>query len=183
MAETIHNRGTGDNMTFLQTASETNGRMTEFIITLSPRSSWAKWPKHYHSHQTETFKVLSGELNLCVGKDHFILKSGDEKKVVPPFTYHRFWNDTDAEVELQAEIFPPRNIEKALRMTYKLSEQGKINSKNLPKNPMYTLLLMGYFDSYIPIIPWKIQRFIFKMGSSLARSFGFNDAKVFDYEN
>jgi quercetin dioxygenase-like cupin family protein len=50
-------------------------------MTLAPKSSWAKFPRHFHPFQTEPFKVTSGELNLTVGKDHLILKPDSEKVV------------------------------------------------------------------------------------------------------
>ena len=160
-------------MEFIQTAESTNGRMTEFYLTLAPKSSWAKKPRHFHSHQTETFKVLSGELNLTAGNKHYVLKPGDQKVIVDKFTLHSFWNATDAEVVFHAEIFPPRNIEKGLRAMYALASEGKVGKSNIPHNPFYTLILMSYIDSYFAIIPWKIQKWIFNLGAKFARTVGY----------
>lgn len=173
MNETIKNLATGDSIEFLQTEKETAGSMSKFIMTLAPNSSWAKSPRHFHPYQTETFEVIFGELNLNVGEKHLILKPTSEKVIVEKFMLHSFWNDTNEEVKFIAEIYPPKNIEKGLRLTYKLSEEGKINHKNIPYNPFYTLLLMSYFDSYFRFIPWKIQEFLFIRGANLARLFGY----------
>ena len=94
--------------------------------------------------------------------------------MVQKFELHSFWNATDKEVKFVAEIYPPVNIEKGLRLTYKLSEEGKINKRNIPHNPFYTLILMDYFDSYFQFIPWRLQKFLFRQGANLARIFGYS---------
>ena len=164
---------TGDRIEFLQTDEETNGQMSEFIMTLAPNSSWAKSPRHFHPYQTESFKVISGELNLTVGDQHLVLKSGDEKVVVDKFTLHSFWNATGEEVSFVAEIYPPKDIEKGIRLTYQLSQNGKINKRNIPYNPFYTLILMKYFDSYFSFIPWRLQKFLYTQGANFAKLFGY----------
>lgn len=171
MNETIRNLATGDRIEFLQTDKETSGRISQFIMTLAPKSSWAKAPRHHHPFQTETFEVTSGELHLRVGKQHLVLGPDSEKVVVEKFTLHSFWNEREAPVTFRAEIYPPINIEKGLRLTYELSQQGKINRRNIPYNPFYTLILMDYFDSYFAFIPWKLQKFLYRQGAKVARKF------------
>lgn len=173
MNEIIRNKATGDRIEFLETEKESSGRMSKFIMTLSPYASWAKSPMHFHPYQTETFKVISGTLNLRVGKRHLVLKADSEKVIVDKFVLHSFWNDTNEEVKFIAEIYPPKNIEKGLRLTYKLSQEGKISKNNIPYNPFYTLTLMTYFDSYFRFIPWKVQRVFFTLGADFARLFGY----------
>ncbi|MCE7992507.1 MAG: cupin domain-containing protein [Roseivirga sp.] len=173
MNEEIKNFATGDRIEFLQTDEGTNGRISEFIMTLAPKSSWAKSPRHFHPYQTETFKVISGELNLRVGDKHLLLGPDDDKVIVNKFVLHSFWNEQDSETRFIAEIYPPKNIERGLRLTYKLSEEGKINKKNIPHNPFYTLILMKYFDSYFSFIPWKLQQFVFAQGANFARLLGY----------
>ena len=171
--EVIYNKVTGDSMEFIQTAEETNGKITEFNLTLASGSKWAKRPRHFHPYQTETFKVLSGELNLTAGSKHYILKPSDPKITVDRFVLHSFWNASDKEVIFRAEIFPPKNIEKGLRITYDLANKGKVGKSLIPYNPFYILILMGYVDSYFAFIPWKWQRFFFKSGSKLAQVLGY----------
>lgn len=173
MNEIIKNHATGDSIEFLQTCKETSGQVSRFIMTLSPNSSWAKSPMHFHPYQTETFRVISGELNLKTGNNHHLLTPHNDKVIVEKFMPHAFWNSTNHETKFIAEIYSPRDIEKGLRLTYSLSKEGKINKKNIPYNPFYTLLLMSYFDSYFKYIPWKLQRFLFTQGASFARMFGY----------
>lgn len=173
MNEVIKNLATGDSIEFLQTDEGSSGLISEFIMTLAPKSSWAKSPRHFHPFQTETFKVVAGELNMTTGNKHLVLTPDSEKITIEKFELHSFWNDTNEEVSFIAEIYPPRNIEKGIRLTYRLSQEGKINKNNIPYNPFYTLLLMSYFDSYFQFIPWKVQKFFFSMGGKLAKLFGY----------
>ena len=53
--EKIRNVTTGDSIEFLQTDEDTIGRMTNFIMTLAPKSSLANYPRHFHPFQTESF--------------------------------------------------------------------------------------------------------------------------------
>ncbi len=173
MGEKIRNYATGDSIEFIETCEETNGLISKFIMTLAPNSSWAKNPRHFHPYQTESFEVIQGELNMRVGNKYLTLKPGDDKVVVEKFVLHSFWNNKSVEAKFIAEIYPPKNIEKGIRLTYSLSEEGKINKKNIPYNPFYTLLLMYYFDAYFRIIPWKFQKFLFFLGAESAKLFGY----------
>ena len=159
-------------LSFSKQNKETEGRMSNFIMTLAPYSAWAKSPRHFHPYQTETFKVLEGMLNLTVGNNQYELTANDDKVVVDKFVLHSFWNSTDKEVKFIAEIYPPRNIEKGIRLTYLLSKEGKVNKRNIPHNPFYTLLLMNDFDSYFQYIPWKLQRFLFSLGAKFCSVVG-----------
>lgn len=169
----IENKATGDQIQFIQTTEETNGELLEFVMILAPKSSWAKSPRHFHPYQIETFKVIAGELNLTANKEHYVLKPQDEEVVVNKFVLHSFWNELETETVFKAQIYTPKNIEKGLRLTYQLSQEGKINKNNLPHNPFHTLVLMDYFDSYFAFIPWKLQRLFYKLGSSFAKLFGY----------
>lgn len=173
MSEIIKNFATGDQIEFLQTAEQTEGRISEFILTLAPKSTWAKQPRHFHPFQIETFQVLSGELNLKKGNEHLILTPSSNKIVVDKFVLHGFWNELEIETSFRAEIHNPKNIEKGLRLTYELSKEGKINKNNIPYNPFYTFILMDYFDSYFGVVPWRFQRFLFRTGSFFSKVFGY----------
>ena len=173
MNEKIKNLATGDSIEFLETDEGTAGRMSKFIMTLAPKSSWAKKPRHFHPYQTETFQVIAGELNLTAGNQHYVLTADDDKVIVDKFVLHSFWNDRNEAVQFIAEIYPPKNIEKGLRLTYKLAQEGKISKSNIPYNPFYTLILMDYFDAYFAFLPWKLQQFLFRQGARFARLFGY----------
>ena len=132
MNEIIYNRATGDRIEFIETDEGTSGRMSKFIMTLAPHSSWAKSPRHFHPFQTETFKVISGHLNLTVDDQTYKLTPESEKVTVQKFQLHSFWNSTSNEVRFIAEIFPPKNIEKGLT----LSSSYKVFGNRLNCSPV-----------------------------------------------
>lgn len=171
--EVIHNAATGDKIEFIETAEQSAGRVSHFVMTLAPGSDWARAPRHFHPYQVETFEVVEGELTLYAGKTRHILRPGDQKIVVDRFELHGFWNASDAPTKFVAEIFDPRNIERGIRLTYQLSQEGKVSKRNVPSNPWVTLLLMHWFDSYFPWIPWRIQQVGFGLGAALARALGY----------
>lgn len=174
MNDTLFNPVTGDTLKFLKTAEETNGAMSEFILTLSPKSSWAKSPKHFHPHQAESFKVLSGELHLYEGKKLHVLTPESEKVIIDKLVLHAFWNELDTETVLHAEIYPPRDIEKGLRFNYYLAQKGKVYKNNIPRNLFYSFILMNYVDSYFKGIPWKFQKKVWQFGAKMATLLGYN---------
>ncbi len=172
MGEVLINPITGDCLEFIETAEATQGRMSKFILTLQPFTRWAKSPRHFHPYQTETFEVLEGELHLTAGKEKYVLKPGDPMVTVPPFMLHSFWNAQDVPVSFRAEIFPPKNIERGLRLTYALSNAGKVNKRNIPYNPLHIVVLMHYVDSYFAFFPWRIQKALLWVGAKFAGLFG-----------
>ena len=173
MTDTIQNAVTGDTIAFVETAEQSSGRVSHFIMTLAPGSDWARSPRHFHPFQKETFEVIEGELHLHAGKTMYVLKPGDDKVVVDQFELHAFWNESNQPTKFIAEIFDPRNIERGIRLTYELSQRGLINKRIIPKNPFVTLLLMSWFDSYFPVIPWRLQRIGFRLGAFISTKLGY----------
>jgi quercetin dioxygenase-like cupin family protein len=58
--ETIENPLTGEQMTFLKTAVDTNGQALEFEFVAPP--GWSV-PEHIHPHQQERTQMISGVLS------------------------------------------------------------------------------------------------------------------------
>jgi mannose-6-phosphate isomerase-like protein (cupin superfamily) len=84
----IENPLTGERVTFLATTEETSG---EYVRIRNETSAGARGVVlHYHLTYTETFKVLDGRLDMCVGNDknHLVLPPGGSA-FVPVRTPHR----------------------------------------------------------------------------------------------
>ena len=74
MRRTIVNPIIKDSVTFLQTAEESGGKVTEAEITLMPKGGN---PLHYHKTYSETFTAIEGELGVKLGgKKTKILNQG-----------------------------------------------------------------------------------------------------------
>ena len=173
LPRTIENPLTGERVTFLATAEETNG---EYVRIRNETSAGAPGVvMHYHLAYTEAFEVLEGNLDVCVGteENHLVLAEG-ESAFVPLNTAHRFWNSSTEPVVFEVEIRPARNFEKALRAHFGLVQDGKTNDKAIPKNVFELALIYELSESYIVGMPLFLQKGIFGALARIARWRGYD---------
>jgi mannose-6-phosphate isomerase-like protein (cupin superfamily) len=172
LPRTIENSVTGERVTFLATAEETNG---EYVRIRNETSAGAPGVvMHYHLSYTEAFEVLQGTLDVCVGTNNHIVLAEDESAFVPLNTAHRFWNSSTEPVIFEVEIRPARNFEKSLRAAFGLAEDGKTNDKGVPKNILELALIYELSESYIVGIPLFLQKGIFGALARIARWMGYD---------
>jgi mannose-6-phosphate isomerase-like protein (cupin superfamily) len=173
LPRTIENPLSGERVTFLATAEETNG---EYVRIRNETSASAPGVvMHYHLTYTEAFEVLEGRLDMCVGtkENHLVLGEG-ESAFVPLDTAHRFWNSSTEPVVFEVEIRPARNFEMALRAQFGLVEDGKTNEKAIPKNVLELALIYELSESYIVGMPLFLQKGIFGALARIARWRGYD---------
>ncbi|PUZ27682.1 Mannose-6-phosphate isomerase, cupin superfamily [Chitinophaga costaii] len=131
MNETIINPVIRDQVTFMQTASATNGRITTLQVTLMPGGGT---PLHYHKNFSETFVVTEGVLTIGFKGKTILLAAGD-KLTVEAGKAHRFSNTSSQTVVFTTVIVPgSEGFEYALRILYGLAADGKTNLKGMPNN-------------------------------------------------
>jgi quercetin dioxygenase-like cupin family protein len=124
---------------FVQTTEESGGRRTLLEIELAPGGGNVA---HRHLGYAERFVALDGELTLRVDGLVHVLQPGDEATAEAGIL-HCFANDTDELVRFQVELSPGhRGMEQVLQIGYGLAEDGKTNSKGIPKNLVHAGLLM-----------------------------------------
>ncbi len=132
MKRTITNPVIKDEVTFVKTAEETNGEVTELRIVLQPGG---KNDLHYHTSYSETFTALDGKLGVMLsGKEKKILEPG-ESVFVEKGKPHAFFNSGDSEITFKVELKPGHTgFENSLRIMYGLGNDGLLNEKSMPKN-------------------------------------------------
>ncbi len=173
LPRTIENPLTGERVTFLATAEETNG---EYVRIRNEASPGAPGPvMHYHLAYTEAFKVLKGSLDMWVGgkENHLVLTEG-ESAFVPLNTAHRFCNSSTEPVLFEVEVRPARNFEKSIRAQVGLVEDGKTNDRAVPKNILELALIYELSESYIVGMPLFLQKGIFGALARIARWRGYD---------
>ena len=173
LPRTIENPLSGERVTFLATAEETNG---EYLRIRNEASAGAQGVvMHYHLAYTEAFEVLEGRLDVCLGgkENHLVLSEG-ESTFVPLSTAHRFWNSSTRPVVFEVEIRPARDFEKALRAQFGLVEDGKTDEKAIPKNILELALIYELSESYIVGMPLFLQKGIFGALAGIARMLGYD---------
>lgn len=131
MKKTIVNPVIKDQVTFMQTAAATNGRITTLQVTLMPGGGT---PLHYHKNFSETFVVTEGVLTITL-KHRTISLTAGQKLTVEQGKAHRFSNESSAPVVFTTVILPgSEGFENSLRILYGLAGDGKADKKGMPKS-------------------------------------------------
>ena len=148
MKRTIVNPIIKDVVTFLQTAEESGGKVTEAEITLMPKGGN---PLHYHKTYSETFTAIEGELGLKTGKKSVkILKPG-ETYTVEPMAVHSFFNPSDNQIKFNVKLTPGHEgFENAIRIVYGLAGDGLTNKESVPKSLKHTAIIACMSDMNLP---------------------------------
>lgn len=137
-----------ETITFIKTAAETNGTITELEITLMPGGGN---PLHYHTSYIEKFTALEGELGLELkNRRKFILQPG-ESFVVNIGVLHRFFNPGDKQIRFRNEVNPGHEgFEDTLRILCGLAADGLYNKKGIPKDITHLAICGIMSDMRLP---------------------------------
>ena len=163
MKRTIVNPIIKDTATFLQTAKESVGKMTDIEITLMPGGGN---PLHYHKSYSETFTAIDGELGLRTGKNKSMILKPGETFIVEPMQLHSFFNPNGREIRFNIKIQPGHTgFENSLRILYGMAEEGLTNKNSVPKSLTHTAILVCMSDMNAP----GFLTFIFPLLKRIAR--------------
>ncbi|MEO8066722.1 MAG: cupin domain-containing protein [Flavobacteriales bacterium] len=148
MQRTIVNPVIKDSVTFIQSAEESGGKVTEAEITLSPGGGN---PLHYHRSYSETFTALNGELVVGLGKKGTRMLKPGESYTVAPMVIHRFFNAGKEEIKFNVKVTPGQTgLEQSLRIVYGLATDGLTNKDPIPKNLKHMAVVVCMSDMNIP---------------------------------
>lgn len=144
---TIVNPLSGETVTFLETAEESNGLQVVMQIEVAPGGGPLP---HAHRHQTEVFEGLAGAVELQLGKRRIMLTPG-VTATVHAGILHGFRNSTEVPATIRVTAMPPENIEWGLRATFHMMRE-----RLLPKQPLVAALLLQKGDVYLPPLPRSV---------------------------
>ena len=148
MRRTFVNPIIKDVVTFLQTAEESGGKVTEAEITLMPGGGN---PLHYHKTYSETFTAMDGNLGLKLGKKDTKLLRPGETYTVEPMSLHSFFNPTDKEINFNVKLRPGHTgFENSLGILYGLAGDGLTNNKSIPKRLKHAAIIVCMSDMNVP---------------------------------
>lgn len=167
--QTVTNKVTGEQITFIETAKDTNGEYLLIEVTLPPRGKGP--PLHIHDHFEEEFEVIVGTLTVTLGKTKHLLETG-ERCVAPLRTPHTFTNDHDHPVVFRVRLTPPSKFEQSVRIHYGLMDDGLTDEKGNPKSLAHTALVLTLQNTLIIGIPLWLQRCLFGLIIKRARKKG-----------
>lgn len=173
----IYNPVQKDYVTFLKTATETNGECTVVEVELAANGGVGI---HYHKTYSEKFDCLDGVLGVQAGKVIYQLKAG-ESVTAEPNVNHRFFNSSGSMTRFRVELRPAsRGFEQSLQVAYGLARDGETNKKGLPKNPLALAWLFDISESNLP--GWRsIFEFILRRQAAKAKRIGLDRKLVEKY--
>jgi quercetin dioxygenase-like cupin family protein len=169
--DTIENPVTGERITFLATARDTDGDAVVIETVVQPDGFVAA--AHVHPSQTERFAVAEGTLGLKVGGEKITLEPGDVA-VVEAGTPHKFWNAGEEPVRFVCEVRPALQFESLLETMFALAADGKTNRKGMPNPLRLAVIAKAHFDTVrLPFPPAWMQAAGLALGSPLGRLLGY----------
>jgi mannose-6-phosphate isomerase-like protein (cupin superfamily) len=102
--QTVVNPVTGERVTFVKTAAETQGELLELELVWPLPGERA--PAHVHPEMEERYEVITGAAAFRIGDEEDRTARPGEVVTVPPGTTHRAWNPTGEEVRLKVQFRP-----------------------------------------------------------------------------
>ena len=158
MDRTVQHQITGEQITFLETAEDSQGEYLYIEVTLPPQGDGP--PLHVHDEFEEAFEVISGQLTVTLGKEQHVLQPGDAR-FVTLHTPHTFTNNHDEPVVFRVRLTPPSQFEQSVRIHYGLIRDGLVDAKGNPKNLTHTALILSMQNTFVVGIPLWLQRNLF----------------------
>lgn len=167
----LRNPKTGQDIKFLQTATETQGKLLEMESSFHPHSK--EPPAHYHPYQVEDFTIVQGELTVRIAGEVKVLKEGNTLHI-PKRTVHAMWNNSGHMTIVNWKVQPAMNTEHLLETNIGLVNEGKTNGEGRPHILQIALMLNKYASVFrLAKPPYLIQKIIFTILSPFAYLFGY----------
>jgi mannose-6-phosphate isomerase-like protein (cupin superfamily) len=165
--QTVENPVTGERIVFRQTSADTNGELVAIDLALPPGGHVPGL--HVHPKQEERFEVTAGTMKFRYGMRTIVAGPG-ETVVVPAGKIHNFANAGDEPSQCRVEIRPALKMEQLFETTVRLAEEGRTNSKGMPK-PLDLALFVEEFKDEVeaPFPPAWFVRLVMTPLRALAR--------------
>jgi quercetin dioxygenase-like cupin family protein len=167
----IRNPKTGQQIRFLRTGRDTNGQLLEMEATFAGNS--IEPAAHYHPHQAEDFRVVTGELTVQMDGRTKVLRPGDTLHI-PRNTVHAMWNASPGEAIVNWQVRPALTTDHFFETAFGLANDGKVGPNGMPPL-LQTALLARHFSAVFRLAspPRPIQRVLFSVLSPVAYLAGY----------
>jgi len=154
--QTIENPISGERITFIRTAADTDGELLEIELELTPDG--AVPGAHVHPEQEERFEVLEGTMAFRMGAKKVVAGPGDVV-TVPAGRMHAFKNAGEETAKVRVEVRPALAMEALFETTVALAEDGRTTAKGMPK-PLDLALFVREFQREVraPFPPAPVVR-------------------------
>ena len=154
----IANPIVGQNIKFLQTAKDTQGKLLEMAATYRPYSK--EPPPHYHPYQEEDFMIIKGQMTVRLEGKILLLNEGDTLHI-PANTVHSMWNNSGKATVINWKIQPALTTEYFLETATGLAADKKRRRRmrSLLQRSLLANKYSGVFRLSKP--PYLVQKILF----------------------
>jgi mannose-6-phosphate isomerase-like protein (cupin superfamily) len=154
----ITNPLVGQNIKFLQTATDTKGKLLEMEAAYRPYSK--EPPPHYHPHQEEDFTILKGQMTVRIEGKILLLNESDTLHV-PANTVHSMWNNSGSTAIINWKVQPALDTEYFFEIASGLASDKK-RSRRMRSILQRSLLANKYSRVFrLSKPPFFIQKVVF----------------------
>jgi quercetin dioxygenase-like cupin family protein len=149
--QVIDNPISGERITFVKTAADTNGELLAVDLELSRDGQVPG--AHVHPFQEERFEIVDGTMRFRKGLKAITARAGD-RVVVPPGMVHRFENAGNTTAHVRVEVRPALRMEELFEVTVALAREGHTNKRGMP-HPLALAVFMQEFEAEVraPFVP------------------------------
>ncbi len=170
-SKVVTNPITGQSIKFIQTSRDTQGLLLEMESTYQPHSTEPM--SHFHPHQGEHFKVLSGSICVRLNGELRVLNAGDTLEI-PPKQVHSMWNQSEEKAVVNWQVQPALDTEYFLEMGMGLAQAGKVKADGMPNLLQSIVLVNSFKQVYRLAKPGPmVQKIVFSILAPLARLMGY----------
>jgi quercetin dioxygenase-like cupin family protein len=168
MERKIYNPIQKDQVTFLKTHADTNGKCTLVEVELADGGGVGL---HYHKTYSESFECLEGEVQVQLNKTLHKLQPGQSATAEPNIN-HLFRNRSGKTCKFRVELKPAsRGFEQSLQIGYGLAADGLCKQNGFPKDKLTLAWLFDISESNLP--GWmSLFEFILRRQAKKARQKG-----------
>jgi mannose-6-phosphate isomerase-like protein (cupin superfamily) len=154
----INNPIIGQNIKFLQTAKDTDGKLIEMEASYRPYSK--EPPPHYHPYQEEDFIIVKGQMTVRIEGKILLLNEGDTLHI-PANTVHSMWNNSAGTAITNWKVQPALTTEYFFETASGLASDKK-RSKRLRSLLQKSLMANKYSNVFrLSKPPFFIQKILF----------------------
>ena len=169
--QTIHNPITGETLTFLVTAGESEGQVLRVDVTAEPHRAGP--PMHVHRGFVEKYDVREGKVHVRLHGQVHVVEPGRPFEI-PRGEPHTFWIEGDEPARMVVDFEPAGTYEFFLETVYGLARDGKTNAKGEPSLLQAAVIGRVHLDDFALATPpvW-VQRILFGALAPVGRLLGY----------
>jgi mannose-6-phosphate isomerase-like protein (cupin superfamily) len=169
--ETIRNPATGETLTFVVTAADSDGRLLRVDVTADPGKDGP--PVHVHRSFVERYDLREGRLRITLRGEPRVLEA-PARLEIPRGAPHTFRVEGDRPARMVVDFEPAGTYEGFLVTMYGLAADGKTNDRGVPNILQTAVVGREHLDDFaLARPPYLVQKLLFAVLAPLGRLLGY----------